>query len=286
MGKTEEMNINAQTKISALIKAHQGSIEAIASVAKPLEKLRNPILRKIMAGRVNIKEAAAMGGCTVEAIVKALKPLGFVFENNTTASGDDKETNVPGWLQHTPENDIHFMDVRPIIDHGSDPLKAIMAEFKKVPEGEILCIINSFVPTPLIHLLTQNGKAESYTNSKDAKEHYTYFFKSGKKTPPAETATPSGDHKVNMDDGAQFNAVCNRFTEEQRTTIDVRHLEMPQPMETILAALKTLPDHHALYVHHKRVPVYLLEELADKDYEVHIHTISETEVKMLLFKNK
>src|SRR5690606_5347763 len=114
-----------------LIKAHQGSIEAIASVAKPLEKLRNPLLRKIMAGRGTIKEAAAMGGCTVEAIVKALEPLGFVFENNTSASGNDAEADTPEWLQHTPEKDIHFMDVRPIIDHGSDPLKAIMAEFKK-----------------------------------------------------------------------------------------------------------------------------------------------------------
>jgi len=279
------MKINEHTKIAELIKAHPGSIGAIASVAKPLEKLRNPILRKIMAGRVTIKEAAAMGGCTLESIVMALEPLGFVFENQEMASEKEKQPSVPEWLQHTLESNIHCMDVRPIIDQGSDPLKAIMAEFKKVKEGEILCVINSFVPTPLIHLLTQNGKSESYTRSEDAMVHYTYFFKSGKKAPQEKAISISEHHKINMDDAMQFKAICDRFTDEQCIRIDVRHLEMPQPMEMILAALKTLPDYHALFVHHKRVPVYLLEELSDKDFEVHIHTISETEVHLLLFKN-
>jgi hypothetical protein len=61
---------------------------------------------------------------------------------------------------------------------------------------------------------------------------------------------------------------------------------MPQPMQTILAELKTLPGNHALYVHHKRVPVYLLEELADKDYEVHIRNIEEGNVKLLIYKRQ
>jgi hypothetical protein len=61
-------------------------------------------------------------------------------------------------------------------------------------------------------------------------------------------------------------------------------LEMPGPMQAILAELEGLPDGHALYVDHKKVPLYLLEELADKNYEIHIHNVREGDVKMLIFK--
>ncbi|MBH2024552.1 MAG: DUF2249 domain-containing protein, partial [Flavobacteriales bacterium] len=66
--------------------------------------------------------------------------------------------------------------------------------------------------------------------------------------------------------------------------IDVRELEMPGPMQAILGELEILPEGNALYIDHKRVPVYLLEELADKDFEVHIHNVAEGDVKMLIFR--
>ena len=87
-----------------------------------------------------------------------------------------------------------------------------------------------------------------------------------------------------MDDAASFEAAYRAFAKEQVRETDVRHLEMPMPMQTILGELAQLPKGHMLYVHHKRVPVYLLEELADKNYEVHIHTVDDSNVKMMLFE--
>ena len=87
-----------------------------------------------------------------------------------------------------------------------------------------------------------------------------------------------------MDDAASFDAVYHRFSPDQIREIDVRYLEMPLPMQTILAELEELPAGHVLYVHHKRIPVYLLEELAGRAFEVHIHTVDESNVKMMLFK--
>ncbi len=39
---------------------------------------------------------------------------------------------------------------------------------------------------------------------------------------------------------------------------------MPLPMHTILEALKTLPNDKALFVYHKRIPVFLLPELEEQ----------------------
>ncbi|HMR20262.1 MAG TPA: DUF2249 domain-containing protein [Sphingobacterium sp.] len=274
-------NITDRTKIAELIKANPQSIAAITSLAKPLEKLRNPILRKIMASRVTIAEAAKMGGVTVDDFRRVLTPLGFVFEK---ADSDETEAPVlpkPDWLQQAVVDEIDFYDVRPIIDNGADPLKAILQRFKEVRPGSILCIINSFVPTPLIHLLKQEKAEDSFVETISEKEHHTYFLKKGK--PPVHSSQTAHE-KLMMDDERTFGAVHTRFFPDKMREIDVRALEMPGPMQAILAELEKLPESYALYVHHKRVPLYLLEELADKSYEIHIYNISEGDVKMLIFR--
>lgn len=274
------VKINNTTRISELIKADKASIDAIAGVAKPFHRLKNPVLRKIMASRVTIAEAAKMGGCSVGDIVAALTPLGFEYEQAMPPEETTQQPK-PGWLLDARRADITWLDVRPVIESGTDPLKEILGKFKNVPEGKILCVINSFVPTPLIHLL-QQGKAESsYVDKISENEILTYFLK---KKNAGEEEHRSSNGNVIFDDADSFEAVRQRFSGEKIQEADVRRLEMPQPMHTILNELKMLPPDHMLYVHHKRVPVYLLEELADKHYEIHIHTIGEGDVKMILFE--
>ena len=68
-------------------------------------------------------------------------------------------------------------------------------------------------------------------------------------------------------------------------TIDVRALEMPLPMTSILGALENLPAETALFVHHKRIPVFLLPELTEREFEYRIKEIHDGEVELLIFKN-
>ena len=65
---------------------------------------------------------------------------------------------------------------------------------------------------------------------------------------------------------------------------DVRDLEMPLPMVTILAELENLNSGDALLVHHKKIPQYLLPELADRNFKVWIAEIEEGNVKLLIHK--
>lgn len=282
------MIFNAQTKISDIIKHNIACIDAIASIAPSLKRLKNPILRKVMASRVSVAEAAKMGGCKIEDFARVLAPLGYQFENISappvgttapplTAASHEK----PDWLKNAPNVDVIEFDVRPIIENGTDPLKEIMTKFKEVPGGKILCIINTFVPTPLIHLLEKDKAEASFVETVGDKEFRTYFLKKAKES----LSAPATGEKVVMHDATSFERICSLFTGNKTKKIDVRDLEMPGPMQTILGELQVLPTGHALYVDHKRVPVFLLEELADKDYAVHIHNIEEGDVKMLLFKN-
>jgi hypothetical protein len=54
------MKINSQTKISVLVKDNPNTIEAIVSVNPHFSKLRNQLLRGILASRTNIGDAARL----------------------------------------------------------------------------------------------------------------------------------------------------------------------------------------------------------------------------------
>ena len=66
--------------------------------------------------------------------------------------------------------------------------------------------------------------------------------------------------------------------------LDVRHLEMPQPMIVILDAVVELPYGSALFVYHKRIPVFLLPELRERNLDYRIKEIGDGEVLLLIFK--
>jgi hypothetical protein len=60
---------------------------------------------------------------------------------------------------------------------------------------------------------------------------------------------------------------------------------MPLPMHTILEALETLPLGKALFVYHKRIPVFLLPELEQQGFNYRIQEISDAEVHLLIYKD-
>ena len=74
-----------------------------------------------------------------------------------------------------PEKMIE-LDVRPVIESGKDPLNIIVQKVKTLETGFVLKIINSFEPTPLIHLLGKQGY-ESFTEIISDDLVNTYFYK-------------------------------------------------------------------------------------------------------------
>src|SRR5690606_31254055 len=79
--KNTDMLINERTKIAALLKHHPDALEAIVRLSPDFKKLRNPILRRLMAGRTSIAMASKIGGCKPEDFFQVLAPLGFEMDN-------------------------------------------------------------------------------------------------------------------------------------------------------------------------------------------------------------
>jgi uncharacterized protein (DUF2249 family) len=265
------MSFNPHSKISAVIAAHPDALDAIVSLSPRFQKLRNPILRKLMAGRTSIEAASKIGGCAYKDFVEKLSPLGLQFENHLKETAS-VTAEVPAWLQ--PRQNIVDLDVRPVLETGQDPLRIILDNLQKLQSSQILCVINSFEPTPLISLLANKGYESYVENNGDVCKTYFHLTDEAKLPEPPPLEISEGYDEM----FAQFK--------DRMVEIDVRKLSMPMPMVRILETLATLPADKALWVHHRKVPAFLLPELKDRNYQYLIREIGPDQVDLLIYKSK
>jgi uncharacterized protein (DUF2249 family) len=267
------MKINKDTKISRILKENPESLEAIASINKHFRKLRNPVLRKMLASRVSIADAAKIGGVSPTVFFEKLIAYGFEPEFELDEINTNTENTIE--MEKFEKENVVQMDVRPTIKAGNDPFKEIMASIKTLPDNAVLQIINVFEPIPLINNLRDKGFM-SFTERPTEGEVHTFF----KRTAQSKTEeTPDIQHT----DLSSFELKAAEFGGNIKT-IDVRDLEMPMPMATILEEVEILPEGHALFVHHKRIPQFLLPELKKRDYTILSNEVDENNLNLLIYK--
>lgn len=269
------MTINANTKIASLIKHHPDALETIVGISQKFTKLRNPVLRRLMAGRTSIAMASKLGGCNIEDFFKKLQPLGFVIDSVIKVDEDEPGKAVPAFLTKIQNGNLIELDVRPVINTAKDPLKVILEKVKALQKGEVLKIINSFEPTPLMTLLAKQGFQACTETIGDELVH-TYFYK--------DTEQVWTGEKKDNNYSENWDALVERF-KGNIEIVDVRKLEMPLPMHTIIQALEKLPAGKALFVYHKRIPVFLLPELEELQFSYRIKEINDAEVQLLIYKD-
>lgn len=274
--ESDDLLISRHTKINYLI-ARKGEvvIERLVTLNAHFKKLRNPLLRKLLAGRVNIEGACKIAGCSLPDFMHAMLDLGFVFNDTGYTFSNNVEEDIPVCL-----NDLELveLDVRPVLSGGADPLKLILQKVDALTEKEALKLINSFEPLPLIHMLNKRG-FEHRVEKQSEECVYTYFFKNtaaGLPTDKIKVDLPVAASAINL------RELIKRF-EGKIQVIDVRTLEMPGPMLTILAALDSLPSGLALFVHHKKVPLYLLPHLEERGFKYAYEKIDEDNVSLIIY---
>jgi TusA-related sulfurtransferase len=276
------MIITATTKISKIIKHDKKVIDVIASINKHFRKLKNPILCKMLASRVSVADAAKIGGVSTEAFLKKLQENGYTVQFNggqtdeSNSIGNTKVKNNSSNNKIMDKTNVVKLDARPILSGGVDPFDEIMKTLKSMKDDQTLLIINTFEPIPILNILKKRGY-EYETERPEPGVVYTYLRKTEREPTTKEvTETKTGE----TDD---FEIVQARFTGKMRE-IDVRDLEMPMPMVVTLEELEKLKEGEALYVHHKRLPQYLLPELENRGFKLVQKPVDEDNLKLIIYK--
>ncbi|OQX97990.1 MAG: hypothetical protein B6I20_11660 [Bacteroidetes bacterium 4572_117] len=271
------MLISTNTKISALIKHNAEAINAIAEINPHFRKLKNPVLRKVLAPRVTIEIAAKIGGVDVQVFLDKLQQIGFEIDHSNIKEDNNSKNDKTETMFDLENDKITLLDVREDLANGIDPFSKIMATIKTFEDGQVLKIVNTFEPTPIINVLKQKGFI-SKVDRVSEKEIHTFLKKATDDR--SDDLNKKAKEESKTDD---IDSVLASFKEKYKE-IDVRDLEMPQPMVKILEELTDLPDDYCLYVHHKKIPQFLLPQLDERNYVYLSKEIDGDNTKMLIFK--
>ena len=269
------LTINRNTRITALLAVNQEAvIEALVKLNRNFSKLRNPILRSLFARRISIEDACRIARCELDAFLSSMEQIGFCIDQRP----EEGMVPAPKTIDLSRHKNVRELDVRPYLDQDIDPLKEILKLAGSVKTGECIKIINSFEPVPLINLLHDQG----FLHEVEFVEEnlvVTWFEKNEE-----PIANLSEGHPVSVDKRT-FDSVLNQFSQEKIRCIDVRQLEMPQPMLRIIANLEELAVDELLYVHHKKFPVFLIPELTKRGLTFLFHHKSDQELELLIYKS-
>ncbi len=298
------MIINKNTKISKILKTYPESIDIIAAINPNFKKLQNPILRRSLATRVSVKDAARIGKIPVIEFLKSLEKAGYQVDY--TGADDKDQDSLNLMPPDFSKKEIVTLDVRPVINAGKDPFGHINKVAKTIKPHQVLLIINDFEPIPLIDYLI--GKNFVHWLTQDNEGNYLSYFKLncqkpgllkrlfGKKDIPCQyhdvaqsKKTKSKQHRQSNDTPADlvsfenFDRIKNKYQGHLKE-IDVRHLEMPLPMQTILENVEQLTPGEALFVHHKRLPQFLLPELKKRHFTYVSKDLNPDNVQLIIYK--
>jgi uncharacterized protein (DUF2249 family) len=266
--------ITKDWKVSQVLDLYPETLDVFLEVSRHFSKLKNKVLRRTLARRVTLEQAARVGGVDVQKLLMKLN-LKAGFDVSDISRGDSQSPETAGKFtsgdyntsqnQPLPDRSEIMLDVRPIIESGTDPFKAIMKTVKEMRADEMLHLVNSFEPVPLYSVMERKGY--THASEKQGSEWHIWFWKKEEtdRQPDTGYATPSG---------------MGIKEEGKIVQIDVRGLEPPQPMVTILEKLNQIGENTTLLVHHHREPVLLYDKLEELGYEATTNKIEENYYKV------
>ena len=271
--------ITAESKINKMLDEYPVTLDVLLRASTNFSKLKNKFLRKTLAGRVNVTQAASIAGFSLnELLLRLNDAIGKKEEfmktiNSAVHTTEQIIVDKPDVLKNISAERIRDIDVRPIIAAGADPLKNIMAFVKSLKPDEAMHLINSFEPIPLYSVLQKKGY-DHWTEKLD-NVFNVYFYKTNNVSNNVDA--PSLSSPFNPDKISEESEIIE---------IDVRELEPPEPMLRVLETLSEMDDNTILVVHHHRDPLMLYEKLEERGFQAATHKIQENYYKIIITKTK
>ena len=264
--------ITRDMKVSEVLSKYPDTLNVFIQISPHFKKLNNKVLRKALASRVTVQQAASIAGVDLN---KLLFELNKSINKETNFDNINEENKViqtvekPEFIKAISKEKIIELDVRPIINSGKDPFLDIMNKVKSLKDDEVLLIINSFEPIPLYTVLGEKG-FEHWTEKTEG-TFKVYFFK--------------GNFEKNISD-EESKSKISLSDFEYVIEIDVRELPPPEPMMKIFEKLSEVDDKTILLVHHHREPLMLYPKLEERGFEAISNKIGGNYYKVLIFKKR
>lgn len=184
------MIITEDMKVRDALKVNEHMLDAFVWLAPEFERLRKPALRRVMAGRVSVSQAARIAGL----------PLAEALYVLNLAAGEDEERlsaelrllpqrtferryenspRRPRELAGLADTDgrVVFVDVTPQVGRDEDPRPAVMRGLMALDEErDVLLLRHRHDPVPLRDLFAARGFM-SWAEERQPHDWYVYFYR-------------------------------------------------------------------------------------------------------------
>lgn len=257
--------IRATDRLSTVLAHDERLIEVLAAAAPSLEGLRSLSLRRNMAPRVTVAQAAQIAGLDATVLVERLNRA---LDDQPPAPPAPTlpafaPTPVPAELLAVPPSALVDVDVRDDLRSGVEPFARIMSAARTLAPGSILRIRAIFEPAPLYGVFAKKGLAH-FTEQLAADDWRVWFFRAEGDRSPERASAPS------------------EHAEDDVIVLDVRGLEPPEPMIRTFEVLATMPRGKTLVQLNVRVPQFLLPKLEEQGFVYEIREQSADLVRLFI----
>ncbi len=262
------MAVTADMKVSDVLKQYPQLLDVLIKQSPEFQRLRNPVLRKVMTRLVTLRQAAAMAGLDPAELVATLnRALGIEAPQPPSVPIESRTGERPEWARD--ELVAVDLDVREMQRRHEEPFSRIMQAVGAVPAGRIFRLRNTFEPLPLYEVLGKRGfKAWAMQLAED--DWITYFYR--------EAPAPSRSSQ----DSLQLPANAKLDTADK--VVDIIDLVPPEPMIKVLTALEEMEPDRTLLVNHQRRPIYLLQVLDERGYPYRVVEHDDGRVQVYIYK--
>lgn len=145
------------------------------------------------------------------------------------------------------------LDVREDIRQGREPFSKIMDAVAQLAPGQDLRLLAPFEPVPLFHVLGKQGFNHT-AKGIGGGDWEVLFSRTGETAARAEEKPKKS------------GCTCSMSTFSNVIELDLRGLEPPQPLVTILETLASLPDGAVLSAQTDRRPLHLYAQLEERGF--------------------
>lgn len=262
------MDVTADTRVADAVAADPDLIARLIALSPLFARLNDPEALRTLASQVTLREAASMAGVPLSDLLTAANAQSPAACQAAYRDAPDEER--PNWMTAFAARPSRTLDVRPLIRDGREPFTTLMTAATAMADDEGLVVEAPFNPLPLRGMLGRKGFS-SYAE-RLAPDHWRVYCIRGAAAPPVPSP-------IRSDFGAPI------WREDDGVHIDVRALEAPAPMVAILA-LADGPDHGGrITVHHRRDPLYLYPELAERGWSWQRVDGEPREFRLVLLKD-
>jgi len=162
------MTITPETRLNVALDLAPSVVDYIVSLnPHDFERLRKPLMRRLMAPRITLGRVAKMVRVPIDEMLRKIGEL--TGARTAVAQGwsllPESPSKRPDWIPGAPIREVDLLPIDETLD--ADPLIPVMAAVKALKTGEVLRFRHKWEPQPFYDLWIRMGGLEWFSEQAD-----------------------------------------------------------------------------------------------------------------------